>query len=286
LSVYALREAIAAFRRTPVLTGLSSAMVGLALLVVGLFGLATYNLRLALAELEERVQVVVYLRDDTRQEEIDLALREISELSEVRSVRYVSKRDALERARQDLAEFEEMFTDLAVNPLPQSLEGELRDGSRTPETVQRVADRAVAYPFVEDARFGQDGVERLFTLRRVGALATLVLGGAFAAVAALIIATALRIAIYARRDEIYVMRLVGARNGFIRRPFLLEGAIAGLLGALLAWGLTYATYRMVYVSLFEIAWIPGAWIGMGIAGGALFGLLASGLAIRRHLREV
>jgi len=284
--VYALREAIAAFRRTPVLTGLSSAMVGLALLVVGLFGLATYNLRLALAELEERVQVVVYLRDDTRQEEIDLALREISELSEVRSVRYVSKRDALERARQDLAEFEEMFTDLAVNPLPQSLEVELRDGSRTPETVQRVADRAVAYPFVEDARFGQDWVERLFTLRRVGALATLVLGGAFAAVAALIIATALRIAIYARRDEIYVMRLVGARNGFIRRPFLLEGAIAGLLGALLAWGLTYATYRMVYVSLFEIAWIPGAWIGMGIAGGALFGLLASGLAIHRHLREV
>ena len=72
--MYALREAIAAFRRAPVLTGLSAAMVGLALFVVGLFSLATYNLQLALSLIEERVEVVVYLRDDTRQSEIDQLL--------------------------------------------------------------------------------------------------------------------------------------------------------------------------------------------------------------------
>lgn len=284
--MYAIREALAAFRRAPLLTGLSSAMVGLALVVVGLFALATYNLQLALSAIEERVEVVAYLRDDVRQNEIELALRELSELEDVRSVRYISKSGALDRARADLPDFGELFTDLAVNPLPQSLEIELRPGSRDPVVVERVASAAMVYPFVEDARYGREWVDRLFTLRRVGAGATTVLGGAFAVVAALIIATALRIAIFARRDEIYVMRLVGARNGFIRRPFLIEGAMAGLIGGLMAWGLTYVTYRAVYASLFEIAWIPGDWILLGLAAGVTFGVLSSALAIRRYLREI
>jgi cell division transport system permease protein len=284
--VYALREAVAAFRRAPVLTGLSSAMVGLALSVVGLFGLATYNLQLALTTIEERVEVAVYLRDDVRQNEIDLAMRELGALPEVRQVRYVSKRDALERARVELPEFAALFSDLAVNPLPQSLEIELLPGARGPAAVERVAESARGYAFVEDARYGREWVDRLYTLQRVGAGATAVLGGAFGLVAALIIATALRIAVFARRDEIYIMRLVGATRGFIRRPFLLEGAIAGLIGGLMAWALTYGTYRAVYAYLFEVAWIPTSWIALGLAAGILFGTVASGLALRRHLREI
>ncbi len=284
--MYAVREAVAAFRRAPVLTGLSSAMVGLALFVVGLFGLATYNLQLALSAIEERVEVVVYLRDDARQSEIDLLLEELAALDEVRLVSYVSKRDALERARTELPEFGELFMSSEVNPLPQSLEVEIREGSRNPEVVQKISTAAVGYPFVEDAQYGEEWVDRLFALRRIGAASTAVLGTAFALVAALIIGTALRIAIFARRDEIYIMRLVGAKNGFIRRPFLLEGAMAGLAGGLMAWGLTYATYRGVYAHLFEVAWVPTAWVLGGLAAGTAFGAASSALAIRRHLREI
>ncbi len=284
--MYALKEALGAFRRAPVLTGLASAMVGLALYVVGLFGLAAYNLELALDAVEERVEIAVYLHDDARQSEIELAQRELAALPEVRRVRYVSKREALERARAELTDFTELFTDLETNPLPQSLEIELYPGMRSPETVQRITELALAYPFVEDARYGRDWVDKLFTLRRVGAATTAVLGAAFALVAALIIGTALRIAIFARRDEIYIMRLVGARNSFIRRPFLIEGALAGLLGGLLAWLLTWGTYRLVYAYLFEIAWIPPSWVAGGLAASAIFGAVASALAIRRHLREI
>jgi cell division transport system permease protein len=113
-----------------------------------------------------------------------------------------------------------------------------------------------------------------------------VLGGAFFSVAALIIGTALRMAIFARKEEIYVMRLVGATNGFIRRPFLLEGAMYGLLGGLLAWLLTWVTYRTVYAFIFSVAWIPGSWVAAGLVAGIAFGVLASDVAIRRHLREV
>ncbi len=284
--MYALREALAAFRRAPVLTGLSAAMVGLALFVVGLFGLATFNLRLALSAIEERVEVVVYLRDDARQSEIDLAQRELGDLPEVQRADYVSKREALARAQEDLPEFGELFAGAGVNPLPQSLELELRPGARNQASVEAIAEHAEAYPFVEEVRYGREWVDKLFTLRRVGAATTAVLGASFFLVAALIIGTALRIAIHARRDEIYIMRLVGARNSFIRRPFLLEGAMAGVLGGLLAWLLTYAVYRIVYAYLFAVAWIPGSWVLGGLAAGGVFGALASGLAIRRHLRRV
>lgn len=284
--MYAFREAVAAFKRAPVLTGLSSAMVGLALFVVGLFGLATYNLQLALSVIEERVEVVVYLRDDARQSEIDHLLTELAAFEEVRTVTYISKREAMERARTELPEFGELFMNSEVNPLPQSLEVALREGSRTPDVVQKISTAAIGYPFVEDAQYGEEWVDRLFALRRIGAASTAVLGAAFALVAALIIGTALRIAIFARRDEIYIMRLVGAKNGFIRRPFLLEGAMAGLGGALFAWALTYATYRGVYAYLFEIAWMPGSWVAAGLAAGTAFGAFSSALAIRRHLREI
>ena len=284
--MYAMREAIAAVRRAPVLIGLSSGMVGLALFVVGLFSLATYNLQIALAAIEERVEVVVYLRDDARQSEIDHLLGELAAYPEVSRVNYVSKRDALERAQRELPEFGQLFVEAEVNPLPQSLEVELRPGNRTPEVVEQIAGGARNYPFVEDALYGEEWVDRLFALRRIGFASTAVLGTAFALVAALIIGTALRIAIFARREEIYIMRLVGARNGFIRRPFILEGAMAGLAGGILAIGLTYGTYRGVYAYLFEVAWIPAGWVGIGLVAGALFGAASSGVAIRRHLREV
>ena len=143
-----------------------------------------------------------------------------------------------------------------MNPLPQSLEVELRPGARNQEVVERISPKAAAYPFVEDVRYGREWVDKLFTLRRVGAVTTAVLGGAFFLVAALIIGTALRIAIFARARRDLHHAAGGAKNGFIRRPFLLEGAMAGLLGGLLAWVFTYATYRRVYAYLFAVAWIP------------------------------
>ncbi|GMR12122.1 MAG: permease-like cell division protein FtsX [Gemmatimonadota bacterium] len=284
--MYTIREAILAFRRAPLLAGLSAAMVGLALFVVGLFSLATYNLRLALESVEERIEIVVYIRDGTRNDEILLARRELSALPEVLGVELITKEEALDIARRDLPEFGELFTDLAVNPLPASLELQLRPGRRDPETVARVATRAQVYPFVEDVQFGHEWVDKLFTLRRVGGLTASVLGAAFALVAALIIGAAVRIAVFARKEEIRIMQLVGARNGFIRRPFLVEGAITGLLGGLLALALTYGTFWVVYRYLFSLAWIPADWAGLGLLSGTLFGVFATGVAVRKYLREV
>ena len=284
--LYTVRETLIAFKRAPLLTGLSAAMVGLALFVVGLFGLATYNVRLYLETLEERVEVVAYIRDDATTTDIANMEDALASLPEVLGVDFVTKNEALERAYRELPEFSEIFTDLEVNPLPASLEIQLRPGSRTPVMADRIAQQAALYPVVEEVQYGEEWVDKLFTLRRIGAVTTTVLGAAFAVVAAMIIGTAVRIAIFARREEIKIMQLVGARDGFIHRPFLLEGGITGALGGLLAVALTYTTFWSVLRYIFTISWIPWAWAGIGVSTGVLFGVFASGYAVRTHLREV
>ena len=283
---YSIREALAAFKRAPLLTGLSAAMVALALFVVGLFAVAVHNLQVNLERVESRVQIVAFLEDDALAMDVDVARGELQALPEVEAVRLVTKEEALAAARRDLPEFEEVFTDLEGNPLPASLEIRLAEYSRNSESLEDVAHQARLYSFVEDVRYGEEWVDRIFLLRRIGAVTTALLGAAFGAAAALIIATAIRIAIFARRDEIHVMRLVGATAGFVRRPFLIEGGITGFVGGLVALGLTWLTFRSVQGFLVELDWLPRQWIGVGIAAATVFGVAASAVAVRRYLREV
>jgi cell division transport system permease protein len=284
--LHSIREALAGFRRAPLLTGLSVAMIGLSLFVLGLFGVAAHNIQIVLNHVEARVEVVAYLRDNAESAQIDALQAEIEGMPDVREVLYVSRRQALEIARVQLADFESVFMDLDANPFPASLEVTLHPGQRGPEAVHAVAAALSAYPFVEDVRYGQDWLDKVYLLRRVAAAASLIVGGTFAAVAALIIGAAIRLAIFARREEILIMRLVGATNGFIRRPFLLEGLLAGMAGAVLALPATFVVFRLLTDSVVDLVWLPDSWILAGMLLGSVFGMGASAVAVHRHLQEL
>jgi cell division transport system permease protein len=283
---YALKEALNALRRTPMLTILSAMMIALSLLVIGLFGLVTSNIQSGLNQLESRVEVVAFLRDDADYRAVRVAQQDLGKLPQVREVRYISRAQALEIAKQELPEFRSVFGGLEQNPLPASLEIALEPGQRGPEVVKRVADRVAIYPFVEQVSYGQDWLGTVYMLRRVAGAASLVLGGAFAIVAALIIGAAVRMSIFARRDEIVIMRLVGATDGFVRRPFLVEGLGTGLVGAAVAVAATYFIYQALSPGLFKMNWLPDLWVIGILAGGAVLGSMASAIAVRRHLREI
>jgi cell division transport system permease protein len=283
---YALREALAAFRRSPMLAGLSIAMIALSLLVVGLFGIAAFNIRRVLDRVEARVQVVAYLRDDTSLEEIETAMAELKKNEAVRDVHYVSREQALVIAKQEIPEFQRLAGGLQTNPLPASLGIALRPNQSGPQAAQAVAKRVGQFPFVEDVDYGRDWLDKVYLLRRVAGAATVILGSAFAAVAALIIGAAIRIAVFARRDEISIMRLVGATDEFVRRPFVLEGLFAGVAGCVLALLLTFTAYRLLSRSLFKLEWLPDMWVLAIVALATALGGMASAVAVRRHLREI
>ena len=278
-----LGEALGGFTRAPLLVGMASVMIGLALFVVGIFGVATHNLQLTLVDLEERIGVAVFLNDGATQDDIDEARTALLAIPGVTSVDFVSKEEALRRAQRDFPDFQEVFGSLAVNPLPRSLDVSVEGGQGSASVAETAWQTAVNFPFVEDADYGSDWVSNLTALRRIAGVGAAALGVAFALVAALITASAMRITIFARRDEIYVMRLVGARDGYIRRPFLVEGALVGLLGGLFAWGLTWAAYLGTHQFLFRIEWLPIEWVAGGLVAGLGLGMASSSMAVRGRL---
>jgi cell division transport system permease protein len=281
-----IRETLLAFRRAPLLSVLSMTTIAFALFVVGLFGLVVLNLRTALADIEERVEIVAYLIRGTPVEIGTVAMGDIQAFPEVVSVQYVNEDEALARARRQLVELQGIFQDLETNPLPASLEIRLKPGFRDEDHVRQVADRLRGFRFVEDVRYGREWIAKLDRLRDLGAAVGLAIGIAFALASVIIIGTTIRMGVLHRSREIAIMRLVGATDGFIRRPFLLEGALKGAIGGAAAVGLNYAAYLAVDRTLFDSVFFSRAEAGIIVLFGTALGFLASAQSVRRHLARV
>jgi cell division transport system permease protein len=279
-----VRTALTAFRRAPLLSALSITTIAFSLFAFGLFGLVALNLRNALKQVEERVEIRAFVTEGASIEAITKAQETIMKYPDVLRVDVVTQDQALERAKKELGEFSDVFEG---EFLPASLDVKLKDGHRDPTTVKRVADDVRAIELVDDIRYGEEWIAQLYKLRNIAGVAGVALGLAFAAVAVIIIGATIRMAVLARSREISIMRLVGATDGFIRRPFLIEGSIKGVLGGILALVLTYLAMRALQQYLhFETAFFDRKLATLGILFGAMMGLVGSALSVGRHLRRV
>ena len=281
-----IREALLAFRRAPLLSALSVTTIAFSLFVVGLFGLVAVNLQQALRHVAERVEIVAYLLPGAPIETITLAQKDIEAFPEVQAASYVSEDQALQRARTELVEFRDVLQELERNPLPASIEVKLKPRFRDVDHVNDVAERLRGFGFVDDVRFGRDWVEKLDRLRQIAAAVGLVVGAAFATVAIIIIGTTIRMAVLQRSREIAIMRLVGATNGFVRRPFLLQGALKGMLGGLAAVALSYGAYALINRWLIHAAFFSQEQAVAIVGFGMLIGFFGSAASVGRHLRRV
>ena len=277
------REALTASQRSPLLSALGVITIAFSLFAFGLFGLVAINIRRALEQVEERVEVRAFLSDSADIENVAAAMKDVGQFPEVLRVDYVSKEAALERARKEMGEFADVFE---AGVLPASIEVHLRPGMRSPATVKSVADRIKTYHFVDDVRYGEEWVEKLYRLRNIATVAGITLGVAFAAVAVIIIGATIRMTVLARAKEISIMRLVGATDMFIRMPFLIDGLVKGVFGGLLALLLVWITNRVVNEYFIETIFFDRQMMFLGVIGGALMGVLGSLVSVGRHLRRV
>ena len=182
-----------------------------------------------------------------------------------------------------MGEFADVFE---AGVLPASIEVHLRPGMRSPTTVKSVADRIKTYHFVDDVRYGEEWVEKLYRLRNIATVAGIALGVAFAAVAVIIIGATIRMTVLARAKEISIMRLVGATDMFIRMPFLIDGLLKGVSGGLLALLLVWITNRVINEYFIETIFFDREMMFLGVIGGAMMGVLGSLVSVGRHLRRV
>jgi cell division transport system permease protein len=278
-----IREAFSAFRRAPLLSVLGVVTIAFSLFAFGLFSLVAVNIRKTLRDVESRVEIRAFLADGTPVETVSAAMGDIGAFPEVSRVEYVSPDSALARARAELGEFKDVFESAF---LPASIDIRMREGHRDPATVKAIANRIKSYEFVDDVRYGEDWVDKLYRIRNVATATGVILGLAFAAVAVIIIGATIRMAVMARAREISIMRLVGATDGFIRRPFLIEGFLKGVLGGVLALSLTWFASVVISHNFIRTEFFSRGLASLGLLGGAVIGVLGSSLSVGRHLRKI
>lgn len=279
-----VRDAVLAVRKAPLLSALSVLTIGFSLFAFALFGLVALNIRRALEGVEERVEIRAFLVDNARVESVVTAATEIARYSEVASATVVTAEQALERARRELGEFSDVFE---AGVLPASIDIRLKPGFRDPRNVAAVASRVKTIEFVEDVRYGEEWIAQLYRLRNLAGVTGIILGIAFAIVAVIIIGATIRMTVMSRAREISIMKLVGATDGYIRRPFLLDGLVKGILGGLLAFGMSWTAAQVLERYLhFHAVFFDQRMIAFGLIGGALMGVLGSGYAVGRHLKQL
>ena len=277
---YFVRDAWDEWRHSPGANVLATGTLVSALFVAGLVALVLINVGRHLAAERGNVQVHVYLQDTLAPGVRDALARELERAPGVARVEYVDREQALRRYRAWAERSAALVEEIELNPLPASFEVTLAGGPDTERAGDAVVAGLIGRPEVEDVRFDRDWVERIEALVAAARLGGAALAFLVSAAVVVVMASVLRLAVHARRDEIEIMQLVGATPGFVRGPFLVSGLVQGI-GASVAALLAVEVARRAL-----IAWLgrePLALVGLATAlplpGVAALALSAVGVLV-------
>lgn len=290
-SVQAVRRAISAMVRGPYVTLVGTATIFVAVLATGLFAAALGGAERLLASWAGEVRLSVYLAPGA---DLERARAAAAALAPGRRVEAVPAPVALRRLSESLGDEGHLLGGVEPGALPDAVEVEAPGIDL--EGARALAVRLKEVPGAAEVDYGNAWLERLERFVRRARVAAAVLFAALATATAVLVSNTLRLAVFARRDEIEIMKLVGATDAFVAAPFLVEGALQGLLGAGLAVLALLALHAAVVPRLAAAVAIAGG-LGLGdtlppgllavlLAGGAAVGLVGSALAVRRALRRV
>lgn len=282
------RTALRGLLATPVTSGIAVATIGVTLLLVGAFALLLRNMQALVDEFGDELRVTAYLEaelDDTAQAEVHAR---VAAIDGVERVEAVSAEEALARFQRSAGGASALLEGLDDNPLPASLEIALAPGHQSPDGLRAVVADLEQVVGIEDTSSGRDWVEGYLRAIAVVRGIALVLGAVLALAALLIVANTIRLGVYARRDELEILSLVGASRTFVRTPFLFEGALQGAAGGAVALALLFGLYRLVLPAFalgLELlvgttpSFFSGGEVGLLLGCGAGLGLLGSGFAL-------
>jgi cell division transport system permease protein len=239
---YLFREAWANIwtnRTTTVVAILTTAFT---LACVGIFLLLYVNLRAAAGWLQDDIKIMVYLDERVAAGTVTEVEQQLRSDRAVATLLFISKEQALGEFKTQFPSESHLLEGLGENPLPASFVVTLSPPFRSPDAVKRWADRVDQLPGVAKVDYNQDWIDALSTVIRSIEVVAIGIGLILSAAAVTIIANTIRLTLFARRDEIGILRLIGATKAFIRIPYLLEGAVLGGLGS----GLSLVMLKLLY----------------------------------------
>jgi cell division transport system permease protein len=267
--------------------------IAFSVLIVSAFGLFFLNAQDMFNAWKKGVRIMVYLAPGTSESQrLDTRYR-LQTISGIQSIRFISKEDALDLMKERMQRQTSLLDNLRENPLPDAFEVTLVTESNSPEKIEFLAQRIEGLPSVSEVEYGQQWIDRFANFFKLFKLAGYGMGAMFFMATVFIAANTIRLVLYSRREEIHIMRLVGATDNFIKFPFYMEGLIQGLSGSLLGLGMLYGAFSIIGTQFeqtlsAEMVAVRFFSLGLGAAivgGGMVTGLLGSFFSLKQFMKE-
>ncbi len=290
--IYFIGEAFKSIYRNGWMSLASIGVVVITLFLLGSFMLLNHNLNFLSEDIKSQIEVIAFVDESVTRSELNDLRVEIINMSEAQEVKYVSQEEAFKRLKDQLGEqgyLLEGYEDGENNPLRSSFEVK----SQVPEDVSNLARQMKMLPGIDRVEYGSEVVDRLFTVTSIINWVGLAFMTALGISAMFLIANTIKLAVFSRRQEIMIMKAVGATDWFIRWPFVIEGLMLGLIGSLLPLIGLYVSYQYVvewvYLNIPFLPMVPPSLVlnqlvkTLSLLGIGL-GILGSSFSLRKFLR--
>ncbi len=295
--IYFTHEAIDNMRKNFAMSSAAISTAALSLFLVGVFLLIFFVWNSFMGATLSKLEIEVFLKDSATPEQVENFQNEILSWDEVKTIKYISKDEALKIFKEKMKDKPEMLEAMTGNPLPASIRVFLNDAHDTDLVVGKIKGYKNLENLVEDAtvdiKYGADYIEKLFSVIKLIGWVGLAAAALLCFASIVMIINTIRLTILARKREVSIMRLVGASKWFVRWPFLLEGMFQGFIGALISIGLVYFVKVWVLRQVTEVvpfldlsvSNVLFLWLVLGmVLGGVLIGAAGSTIALRRFLK--
>lgn len=291
---YLVRRVFRNIKQSPVLCTAAIGTVAVALTVLAFFALIVINVQSVASHWSREIQVVAYLDNEPQSTRLNDWRKLILDMPEVGQINYVDREEAFRRFSTRLGSDSDLLEGFDSDILPASLEISLKPEHRDRQAAEAVVSRLKQNPDFSDFSYGQDWLERFESFLDMLRFGGYVLGAFLLFAALFIVSNTIKLTLYARRDELEIMSLVGATAFFIKTPFLLEGAFHGLIGALIALGGSFALFQLFLqhglASLLsgtgggQVVFLAFPQQLLLVATGTLLGVIGSTLSLRKFVR--
>ena len=292
--LFFVREAFQGIKNNGFIHLVATGTIAFSLLTFGIFILTVINLDRIFEDWGKRMQVIVYLEVKSNEESISAAKESISRLPQTERVTYISKEHSLKSLKKSLQNQADILDNLEENPLPPSFEVQLKEEHTTQESLQAFVDEVKKLKAVIDVDYGQEWLKKFSAFISMIKLVGMGVGGFLLLATVFIISNTIKLTIYSRREEIEIMKLVGATNFSIQIPFFLEGITQGFAASLLSLGVLFVSYKLLlykitidyslYLGYVDFVFLPQKLIGQLIMLGIILGIFGCAFSMGRFLK--
>lgn len=219
--------------------------IALSVLIVSAFVLFFINATDIMNASEKSIRIMAYLKPDIPKTMVLDVKQKIQGIYGIEDARFVSKEEALKQLKDQMKRQSSILMNIEENPLPDAFEVRMIASSQHLEDVEILAKQLESIPWVDEVEYGQKWLGRFTNILNLFRLTGYAMGGIFFMAAVFIVANTIRLALYSRREEVEIMRLVGATDSFIKAPFYLEGLIQGALGGIIGLAALFVAFKLI-----------------------------------------